>query len=96
MSASFTVRLPRKLMEKMKKYREVNWSEVVRRAIESYIKRLEESRNRESSSELLERLQDLGVKVNELQPKPIEEEIKLHRKMREIEWKRLNSMIQVQ
>ncbi len=96
MSASFTVRLPRKLMEKMKKYREVNWSEVVRRAIESYIKRLEESRNRESSSELLERLQDLGVKVNELQPKPIEEEIKLYEKMREIEWKRLNSMIQVQ
>jgi len=37
---NFTVRVPRKLYERMKRHSEVNWSEVVRRAIEEYLERL--------------------------------------------------------
>ena len=37
MSVSFTVRISRELYEKMKRFREINWSEVVRKAIEEYI-----------------------------------------------------------
>ena len=33
-----TIRIPRELKEKMKKYREINWSEVVRRALEERIR----------------------------------------------------------
>ena len=33
-----TIRIPRELREKMKKYEEVNWSEVVRKALEEEIR----------------------------------------------------------
>jgi trehalose-6-phosphatase len=39
----FTVRLPRKLYERVKKHREINWSVVVRRSIEEYLGRIEGS-----------------------------------------------------
>ncbi|MCD6409680.1 MAG: hypothetical protein J7L98_05025 [Candidatus Verstraetearchaeota archaeon] len=40
-SENLTVRIPRELRERMRKHPEVRWSEVVRRAIEDFLDRLE-------------------------------------------------------
>lgn len=96
MSVNITVRIPRKLAEKMRRYREINWSEVVRKSIEEYIRRLEETRLLESPSELLEDLRELGVDRESLEPFPYDVEEKLYRGMVEREWRRANSTTQVQ
>ncbi len=96
MSVSFTVRLPKHLVEKMRKYREVNWSEVIRKAIENYLNQLEESKLEESGAELLERLSRSGVDRRDLEPLPYEEEIRLCESTRRLEWERLGSSIQAQ
>jgi len=96
MSVNITVRIPRKLAEKMRRYREINWSEVVRKSIEEYIRRLEETRLLESPSELLEDLRELGVDGESLEPFPYDVEEKLYRDMVEREWRRANSTTQVQ
>jgi len=33
-----TIRIPRELKEKMRKYKEINWSEVIRKALEEKIR----------------------------------------------------------
>ena len=38
MSAKLTVRIPRELKERMERFSHVNWSEVVRRAIEEKVR----------------------------------------------------------
>ena len=96
MSVNITVRIPRKLAEKMRRYREINWSEVVRKSIEEYIRRLEETRLLESPSELLEDLRELGVDGESLEPFPYDVEEKLYRDMVEREWRRANSTTQAQ
>jgi Arc/MetJ-type ribon-helix-helix transcriptional regulator len=93
MSVNFTVRIPKKLAERMRKHSEVNWSEVVRRSIEEHLRMLEEIKYREYSSELVERL---GVLIDDLKPMSADEEMKLYEMMREREWKRLSSMTQAQ
>ncbi len=93
MSVTFTVRIPRKLMEKMKKYREINWSEVVRKSIEEYLRKLEETQTIVDAKELLEELLAQGVDPRDLEPRDYEEEIKYYRLIGEREWKRF-SMIQ--
>jgi len=95
MSVTFTIRIPRKLAEKMKKYREINWSEVVRRSIEEYLEKLEEARTIVDAHELLEELVAQGIDPKDLEPKSYEEEMKYYRALGEREWKRL-SMTQVQ
>ena len=94
MSVTFTIRIPRKLAEKMKKYREINWSEVVRKSIEEYIEKLEEARTVVDAQELLEELIAQGINPKDLEPKSYEEEMRYYRTIGEKEWKRL-SMIQV-
>ncbi len=42
----------------MKKHSEIKWSEVVRKAIVDYLRKLEESRTEVSTKELLEELGD--------------------------------------
>jgi Arc/MetJ-type ribon-helix-helix transcriptional regulator len=93
MSVNFTVRIPKKLAERMRKHSEVNWSEVVRRSIEEHLRMLEEIKYREYSSELVERL---GVLIDDLKPMSADEEMKLYEMMREREWRRLSSMTQAQ
>ncbi len=90
MSVTFTVRIPRRLAEKMKKYKEINWSEVVRKSIEEYIRRLEETRTVVSAEEILEEVFALGVDPRDLEPREYEEEVKYYRLMGEREWKRLS------
>ncbi len=90
MSVTFTIRIPRKLAEKMKKHREINWSEVIRRSIEEYLKKLEEVRTIVDARELLDELIAQGINPKDLEPKSYEEEIKYFRDIGEGEWKRLS------
>ncbi len=92
MSVTFTVRIPRRLAEKMKKYREIDWSEVVRRSIEEYIERLEESRSVVDASEVLEEILAQGIDPKDLEPKSYEEEIEYYHLIGEREWKRLSTI----
>ena len=80
MSVNFTVRIPKKLAERMRKHSEVDWSEVVRRSIEGHLRMLEEIKYREHSSELVERL---GVSIDDLRPMSADEEMKLYKMVRE-------------
>ena len=59
MSVAFTIRIPRKPAMKMKKYKEINWSEVLRRSIEEYIRKLEEIRTVVDANEVLDELKAL-------------------------------------
>jgi len=76
----------------MKKYREINWSEVVRRSIEEYLEKLEETRIIVDAHELLEDLIDQGVNPEDLEPKSYDEEIKYYHVLGEREWKRLSTI----
>jgi Arc/MetJ-type ribon-helix-helix transcriptional regulator len=96
MSVSFTVRISRELYEKMKRFREINWSEVVRKAIEEYIERLEEGEKAVPAKKVVEELVRMGVDVGKLKPLSPEEEDKLYKELRERTWERIKSMIQVQ
>ncbi|MCE4599060.1 MAG: hypothetical protein F7C81_02555 [Desulfurococcales archaeon] len=95
MSVTFTIRIPRKLAEKMRKYREINWSEVIRRSIEEYLEKLEEMRTIVDARELLEELLAQGVDPKDLEPRSYEKEMEYYRVIGEREWKRL-SMTRVQ
>ena len=90
-SVTFTIRIPRRLAEKMKKYREINWSEVIRRSIEEYLEKLEETRTIIDARELLEELMAQGIDPKDLEPKSYEEEMKYYRVIGEREWKRLST-----
>ncbi len=91
MSVTFTVRIPKRLAEKMRRYSEVNWSEVVRKSIEEYIARLEEARSVVPASEVLEALRELGVSDEDLEPMEVGREMEMYRVMGEREWRRLST-----
>ena len=95
MSVTFTVRIPRRLAEKMKRHSEINWSEVVRKSIEEYLERLEEAKTRVTAAELLEELREMGLDEEQLEPLEPTKEKKLYEEMVKKEWKRL-SMTQAQ
>jgi Arc/MetJ-type ribon-helix-helix transcriptional regulator len=52
----------------MKEHREVNWSEVIRRAIEEFLRRLEETETSIPSERLVEELLKMGLKPDMLKP----------------------------
>ena len=91
MSVSFTVRLPRELAERMRRHREVNWSEVVRRAIEEYLEALEGGRRVEPASELLRVLAGRGVGAGDLEPLAPGDEERMYAEMVRREWRRLST-----
>ena len=77
----------------MKKFKEINWSEVVRRSIEEYLKKLEEARTVVDASELVEELLSQGVDPKDLEPRNYEEEVKYYRIMGERGWRRLSTTL---
>jgi len=89
-SVTFTVRIPRRLAEKMKRHSEINWSEVVRKSIEEYLERLEEAKTRVTAAELLEELREMGLDEEQLEPLGPDRERKLYEEMVKKEWKRLS------
>jgi len=78
----------------MKLFREVNWSEVVRKAIEEYIRRLEEGEKIVPAEALMEEIMRMGVSPSDLEPMSGEAEEHLYRSLREKEWRRVESTIQ--
>ncbi len=86
---NFTVRLPEDLIDRMRRYRWVNWSEIIRRSIEDYLSKIEEMEKREPTSKLMERLIKMGVDPRELEPLDPETEYKLYKEMVNMEWRRL-------
>ncbi len=87
---NITLSIPEDIYKKMKKYREVKWSEVVRKAILDYIKRLEESEIEKNTKEILEELgQDFKKSLSELN---VEKVVKGYEKMRDAEWKRFSTI----
>jgi len=91
MSVDFTVRIPRSLMEKMKRYSEINWSEVVRKSIEEYIRRLEEGRTEVPAEEVVEELLRRGVSEEDLEQHSVDRELEFYRRIRDVEWERLST-----
>jgi metal-responsive CopG/Arc/MetJ family transcriptional regulator len=81
-----TVSIPEDLHSKMKKYSEVKWSEVVRKALIEYIGRLEAKERRVvSSDELSEMLKKSQLDVASI---GLDKAIEYYERARELEWKR--------
>ena len=96
MSVNFTIRLPKEILEAMRKHKDVNWSQVIRESIIEYLKRLEEMERVESSESLLNKLIEKGVKMEDLQPLDYDDEVRLYREVLKREWRRLDFTTQVQ
>jgi len=89
LSATLTVRLPRRLLERMRRHREINWSEVVRRSIEEYLDRLEAAAGgAEPGESVAEELLESGLEPGDLEPLPAAEEERLAARLGELEWER--------
>jgi len=83
---NITISVTEELYKKMKKYSEVKWSEVVRKALTEYIGRLEIRERRVASSEdLAELLRKSKLDVSSIS---LEKAIEYYEKARELEWKR--------
>ncbi|AEH25461.1 hypothetical protein [Pyrococcus yayanosii] len=86
---NITLSIPEDVYERMKRYKEIKWSEVARRAIVEYLEMLEESKLEESSEEFLE---EFGKEfLKELESIPDEKAEEYYKKMRGAEWRRLAS-----
>ena len=88
---NITLSIPPEIYRKMKKHKEVKWSEVARKAIIEYLEKLEEKELEVSSEELLKELGEDFVK--ELESIPDEKFEEYYEKAREAEWKRLKSFM---
>ncbi len=87
---NITLSIPDEIYRKMKKYSEIKWSEVVRKAIVDYLKKLEESKTEISTKELLEELSnDFKKCLDELD---FEKALEGYKKMRDAEWKRISTI----
>jgi len=87
---NITLSIPDEIYRKMKKYSEIKWSEVVRKAIVDYLKKLEESKTEISTKELLEELSDDFKKC--LDELDFEKALEGYKKMRDGEWKRISTI----
>ncbi len=87
---NITLSIPDEIYRKMKKYSEIKWSEIVRKAIVDYLKKLEESKTEISTKELLEELSDDFKKC--LDELDFEKALEGYKKMRDGEWKRISTI----
>ncbi len=84
---NITLSIPEDVYRKMKEYSEIKWSEVVRKAIVDYLKKLEESRTEISTKELLE---ELGEDL--LKDLDVDKAIEGYERMRDGEWRRYSTI----
>jgi len=81
-----TVSIPESLYRKMRKFSEVKWSEVVRKALADYVMRLEViERGIMSSDELAEMLKTSKLDLSSVS---LDKAVEFYEKARELEWKR--------
>ena len=86
---NITISVPQELYDKMKRYSEVRWSEVVRKALAEYVGRLELVEGGVASSEKLSAMLkevDLDVSCIDLG-----KAVEYYEKGRKLEWKRLST-----
>jgi exonuclease VII small subunit len=87
---NLTVSIPEELYNRMKKYSEVKWSEVVRKALIEYVGRLEVvERGVVSSDELSEILKTAKLDMKSIS---LDEAIGYYDKGRKLEWKRSSTI----
>lgn len=87
---NITISIPEALYKKIKRYSEVKWSEVVRKALTEYIGRLEVTERRVvSSDELVELLMESKLDVSSIS---LERTIEHYERARELEWKRSSTI----
>lgn len=87
---NITVSIPEELYRKMKRYSEVKWSEVLRKALTEYIGRLETmERGVASSVELAELLKRSKLDMSSIS---LEKAIEHYERTRELEWKRSSTI----
>ncbi len=80
---NITISIPQELCEKMKRYSEVKWSEVVRKAIASYVYRLEIAEGGVvPMKNLAKKLKDSGVDTSSID---LEKAIKYYKEGRKLE-----------
>ncbi len=84
---NITLSLPKDVYERMKRHPEIRWSEVARKAIIEYLRKLE---GVISAEELLEELEE-GFE-EELKAIDVREAEEHYEKMREAEWSRFSSI----
>jgi metal-responsive CopG/Arc/MetJ family transcriptional regulator len=86
---NITISVPEELYDKMKRYSEVKWSEVVRKALADYIERLEIVEGGVVSSEkLAAMLKESNVDISCVD---LEKAVEFYEKGRKLEWKRLST-----
>ncbi len=86
---NITISIPQKLYDKMKRHSEVKWSEVVRKAIASYVYRLEiVEGGAVPMKKLAKKLKDSGVDTSSID---LEKAIKYYEEGRKLAWKRLST-----
>jgi hypothetical protein len=86
---NITISISKDLCEKMKLHSEVKWSEVVRKALASYVDRLEIVEGGTVPMEKLsKKLKDSGLDVSTIE---LEKAIKYYEEGRKLEWKRLST-----
>lgn len=86
---NITTSIPKDLHDKMKKYSEVKWSEVVRKALAEYIARLEiVERGIVSSEKLATMLRESKLDVSSI---TLEKALEHYDEGRKLEWKRLST-----
>jgi Arc/MetJ-type ribon-helix-helix transcriptional regulator len=84
---NITVSIPEELYRKMKKYSEVRWSEVVRKALADYVWRLEVMEKGVVPSErLAEILKESSLDIGSIS---LEKALEHYERVREAEWRRL-------
>ena len=81
---NITLSIPDDIRARMKKYSEVKWSEVVRKAILDYLDKLTGSETIESEH-YVRLASRMGVNLDAI---PLETAIAHYEKMRELEWER--------
>ncbi|WP_456369431.1 hypothetical protein [Geoglobus sp.] len=87
---NITLSIPDDVYKKMKKYSEIRWSEVVRKAIVDYLGKLEETRTEISTGDLLKELgSDFKKSLSELEFEKAKEG---YEKMRDAEWRRTSTI----
>jgi hypothetical protein len=88
--ANITLSVPEEVYRRMKRRRDVKWSEVAREAIVERLERLEGPVGFcASSSDLARLVAKSGVNLNEVS---VDEAIRYYKKMRELEWRRTSTI----
>jgi hypothetical protein len=87
---NITLSVPEEVYRRMKRRRDVKWSEVARQAIVERLERLEGPVGfSASASDLAKLIADAGVNLAEVS---VNEAVRYYKKMRELEWRRISTI----